>query len=214
MSDARFVLTVPISAEHAARDALCGHRAAGGALAGGVLLAVRGCAPGAASLEGGGTAVTGVSAQMSLLSPGDAFVAFDGTYARAYDGRTAELLWERSPDQSDGYSCASSDWLLALYKANSLYVYDTAATWPSPSRRRRRSRASRLGTAAWPCSMRTTPSRSSTARARAWRPSPLRTARSWTLRSIPLPICSTCSCWTPAASCPGPCSTSISRASS
>lgn len=96
------------------------------ALAGGVLLAVRGCAPGAASLEGGGTAVTGVNAQMTFCALGDAFVAFDGTYARAYDGRTAELLWERSPDQSDGYSCASSDWLLALYKTNSLYVYDTA----------------------------------------------------------------------------------------
>lgn len=40
------------------------------ALAGGVLLAVRGCAPGAASLEGGGTAVTGVSAQMTFCAPG------------------------------------------------------------------------------------------------------------------------------------------------
>lgn len=96
------------------------------AVAAGVFLAVRGFAPGSASLEGGGTAVAGVHAQMEFHAMGDAFVAFDGSYARAYDARSAELLWERSPDRSDGYSCATSDWLLALYKENTLYVYDAS----------------------------------------------------------------------------------------
>lgn len=92
----------------------------------GAVLAVRGCAAGTGSLSGGGTVVSGVDPEMEFLPLGDGFVAFDGTYARAYDGKTATLLWERSPDRSDGYACDASEWLLALYKADSLYVYDTA----------------------------------------------------------------------------------------
>ena len=93
---------------------------------GGVLLAVRGCSPGTNALAGGGTAISGVSVDNQFYAMGSSFIAFDGSYARAYDTQKGQLQWERSPDGTSGYQCATSSQLLALYKANSLYVYDQA----------------------------------------------------------------------------------------
>lgn len=95
-------------------------------LAGGVALSVRGCSGKTSTVADGGIVISGVSAASQFFDLGTAFVAFDGSYARAYDLKKGELLWEKSPDGSQGYRCSASGQLLALYKANSLYVYDPA----------------------------------------------------------------------------------------
>lgn len=92
---------------------------------GGIVFGVRGCTSTKNPLTDGGVAIVGVSPSVEFFAMGTGFVAFDGTYARAYDAK-GQLLWENSPDSSQGYQCASSSALLAVYKANSIYVYDTA----------------------------------------------------------------------------------------
>ena len=95
-------------------------------LLGGALLAVRGCSRRTSTVGDGGIAISGANPAAQYFAMQNAFVAFDGSYARAYDAKRGELMWERSPDGSQGYQCAASDALLALYKANSIYVYDAS----------------------------------------------------------------------------------------
>ena len=97
-------------------------------LLGGVLLAVRGCSRRTSTVGDGGIAISGANPTAEYFAMQNAFVAFDGSYARAYDAKRGELLWERSPDGSQGYQCAASDALLALYKANSITVYDVSGS--------------------------------------------------------------------------------------
>lgn len=95
-------------------------------LVGAVTLGVRGCSRRTNTVADGGIAISGANASAEYYAMQNAFVAFDGSYARAYDAQKGELMWERSPDGSQGYQCVASDTLLALYKANSIYVYDAA----------------------------------------------------------------------------------------
>ena len=73
--------------------------------------------------SGGGIALTGASptAQYTLMK--ESVIGFDGSYARAYNTKTGDLLWECSPDGGQGYKCAVSSGLVVLYKAASMSVY-------------------------------------------------------------------------------------------
>lgn len=97
-------------------------------LAAGIFFGVRGCSSGTGSLADGGTVISGANPSDQFYAMGQVFLAFDGSYARAYDVKKGELLWERSPDGSQGYQCDTSAQLAAIYKGSTLYVYDTAGS--------------------------------------------------------------------------------------
>lgn len=97
-------------------------------LAAGIFFGVRGCSSGTGSLADGGTVISGANPSDQFCAMGQVFLAFDGSYARAYDVKKGELLWERSPDGSQGYQCDTSAQLAAIYKGSTLYVYDTAGS--------------------------------------------------------------------------------------
>lgn len=94
-------------------------------LIGGTALALRSCGRRRNTVADGGIEIQGASPAAAYYAMKNAFVAFDGSYARAYDAKKGELLWEVTPDGTQGFQCAASNDLMALYKAGMLYVYDS-----------------------------------------------------------------------------------------
>ena len=95
------------------------------ALIGCAVLGLRGCSRRRHTVADGGIEIRGASVGAQYFSMKNAFIAFDGSYARAYDAKKGELLWEVTPDGTQGFQCAVSSDLMALYKAGMLYVYDS-----------------------------------------------------------------------------------------
>ena len=94
------------------------------ALIGGAILGLRGCSRRRNTVADGGIEIRGANAAAEYHAMKNAFIAFDGSFARAYDAKKGELLWEVTPDGTQGFHCAVSSDLMALYKAGMLYVYD------------------------------------------------------------------------------------------
>ena len=86
--------------------------------------ALRGCSRRRSTVADGGIEIRGATPTAQYSSMKNTFIAFDGSFARAYDAKKGTLLWEVSPDGTHGFGCAASSDLLALYKESMLYVYD------------------------------------------------------------------------------------------
>lgn len=95
------------------------------ALIGGTVLSLRSCGRRRNTVADGGIEIRGANPAAEYYSMKNAFVAFDGSFARAYDAKKGDLLWEVTPDGTQGFRCAASSDMLALYKAGMLYVYDS-----------------------------------------------------------------------------------------
>ena len=95
------------------------------ALIGGIVLCTRSCGRHRNTVADGGIEIRGANAAAEYFPMKNAFIAFDGSYARAYDAKKGALLWEVTPDGTQGFQCAVSSDLMALYKAGMLYVYDS-----------------------------------------------------------------------------------------
>ena len=94
------------------------------AIAGGAVLGLRGCSRRGNTVADGGVEIRGAGAEAKYYAMKDAFIAFDGSSARAYDKKKGDLLWECTPDGSQGFKCAVSSDMMALFKEGMLYVYD------------------------------------------------------------------------------------------
>ena len=98
-------------------------------LAAGIFFGVRGCSSGTGSLADGGTVISGANPSDQFYAMGQVFLAFDGSYARAYDVKKGELLWERSPDGSQGYQCDTSAQLGRFTRAARSMSTTRRAAW-------------------------------------------------------------------------------------